>query len=125
MLTKLREWQTYCVNQQQASRLLQSLRQVTPELAAHLQSIRESNSFVRGLDLSSFLLIPMQRITRYPLLVKQIIHYTEADQDLHALHNALNTVESIVRTINESVREAEGNDRLRVLCEDLWIGGEG
>ena len=29
--------QTYCMNQQQASRLLQSLRQSDPELSAHLQ----------------------------------------------------------------------------------------
>lgn len=29
--------QTYCVNQQQASRLLQSLRESNAELAAHLQ----------------------------------------------------------------------------------------
>ena len=58
-------------------------------------------------------------------LASQIINYTEADQDLHLIQNALNTVESIVGTINESVREAEGQDRLRVLSEDLWIGGEG
>jgi len=67
----------------------------------------------------------VQRITRYPLLLKQIIHYTEPDQDLHSVTSALRTVEEIVGRINESVREAEGLDRLRVLSEDLWIGGEG
>lgn len=116
---------TYCVNQSQANRLLQSQRQSNPALQAHLQKIREDNDDTRGLDLASFLLIPMQRITRYPLLLKQIIHYTSSDQDVRPLKNALHTVEGIVATINESVREAEGLERLRLLSEELWVGGEG
>ena len=116
---------TYCVNQSQASRLLQSLRQSNPTLSLHLSAIREDNESTRGLDLSSYLLIPMQRITRYPLLLKQIIHYTAADQDLVQVQHALHTVEGIVSMINEDVREAEGQERLHMLSEDLWIGGEG
>ncbi|WWD16911.1 hypothetical protein CI109_101343 [Kwoniella shandongensis] len=122
-------YMTYCVNQHQAIKLLQSLRESNPELSSHLQNIRETNPAVRGLDLSSFLLIPMQRITRYPLLIKQIISYTDLDcdaaSDLPLVSSALRTVEGIVGQINESVREAEGEERLRVLSEDLWIGGEG
>lgn len=106
------------------------------------QSIRESNPSVRGLDLSSFLLIPstsplppvfglalifilVQRITRYPLLLRQILQYTSPDQDFPAVQNALNEAENITGAINESVRDAEGDERLRMLSEDLWIGGEG
>lgn len=51
-------YRTYCVNQSQAGKLLQSLRSSTPALQAELQNIRETNPDVRGLDLSSFLLIP-------------------------------------------------------------------
>ncbi|WRT65306.1 uncharacterized protein IL334_002249 [Kwoniella shivajii] len=123
---------TYCVNQQSAMKLLQSLREANPEVAAHLQSIRETNSAVRGLDISHFLLSPMQRITRYPLLIKQIIHYTdpfgpssEPNADLPHVQNALEMVERIVGQINESVRDAEGDERLKALSENLWIGGEG
>ena len=70
-------------------------------------------------------LTAVQRITRYPLLLKQIIHYTDADQDLSLLEQGLRTVETIVGQINESVRENESGERLRALSEDLWIGGEG
>ena len=70
-------------------------------------------------------LTAVQRITRYPLLLKQIIHYTDDDQDLPLLQDALITVENIVGRINESVRESESRERLRILSEDLWIGGEG
>ncbi|WVF66967.1 hypothetical protein IAT40_001710 [Kwoniella sp. CBS 6097] len=125
-------YMTYCVNQNQGIKLLQSLRETNPALSAHLQSIRENNPAVRGLDLSSFLLIPMQRITRYPLLIKQIIHYTdifdtsgEDNTDLPLVQNALEMVEGIVGSINESVREVQSEERLRTLSENLWIGGEG
>jgi len=37
----------------------------------------------------------------------------------------LNEVEGITAGINEGIRDVEGDERLRVLSEDLWIGGEG
>jgi len=104
---------------------------------------------VRGLDLSSYLLIPskflypishlslglskykhsypVQRITRYPLLIRQILHHTSPDpeSEFMAVQRSLEEVESITAGVNESVRAAEGDERLRVLSEDLWIGGEG
>lgn len=67
----------------------------------------------------------MQRITRYPLLLKQIAHYTRPDQDLELVQKAKGYAETTVAHINENVREAEGNERLRVLSDDLWVGGEG
>ncbi|KAK4688172.1 actin cytoskeleton-regulatory complex protein PAN1, partial [Tremellales sp. Uapishka_1] len=90
-ISSLAVYMPYCVNQQQAIGLLQSLRQSKPELAEHLQ----------------------------------ITHYTEPDQDLASITESLRTTESIVASVNESVREAESQERLRVLSEDLWIGGEG
>ena len=67
----------------------------------------------------------MQRITRYPLLIRQILQYTSPEQDLPQVQAALNEVEGITAGINEGIRDVEGDERLRVLSEDLWIGGEG
>lgn len=64
----------------------------------------------------------MQRITRYPLLIKQILQYTEPDQDRELTERALHTAERILKTINEAIREQEGRDRLKTLSQDLWIG---
>ena len=64
----------------------------------------------------------MQRITRYPLLIKQILHYTEPDQDRDLIERALYTAEKILENINETIREQEGRDRLKTLSQDLWIG---
>jgi hypothetical protein len=64
----------------------------------------------------------VQRITRYPLLIKQILQYTELDQDREPTERALHTAERILDTINEAIREREGRDRLKALSQDLWIG---
>lgn len=64
----------------------------------------------------------MQRITRYPLLIKQILQYTEPDQDRALTERALHTAERILDTINEAIREQECRNRLRLLSQDLWIG---
>jgi len=114
-------YQEYCVNQSNATRVLQSLRDKNTDLAALLQRLREDPA-VRNLDLSSYLLVPMQRITRYPLLIKQILQYTEPDQDRVFTERALHTAERILDTINEAIREQEGRNRLKILSQDLWIG---
>jgi hypothetical protein len=96
---------------------------------------------VRNLDLSSYLLVPstcpfdltelalihltastVQRITRYPLLIKQIMQYTEPDEDRTLTERALRTAERILGDINEAVREQEGRDRLKALSQYLWLG---
>ena len=70
----------------------------------------------------------MQRITRYPLLIKQIAHYTStsdaADSSEHvAIAEALDLSEKLLSSINEAIRDQEGSDTLRKLSEGgLWIG---
>jgi hypothetical protein len=69
----------------------------------------------------------VQRITRYPLLIRQILTHTPQDPESEfiSVQRSLEEVENITGAVNESVRAAEGDERLRVLSEDLWIGGEG
>jgi hypothetical protein len=64
----------------------------------------------------------VQRITRYPLLIKQILQYTEPGQDRSLIERALYTAERILENINEAIREQESYDRLKVVSKDLWIG---
>ena len=114
--------QQYCVNQGSAIRILQSIREANPELAAKLQHLRENEPSVRSLDLSSYLLIPMQRLTRYPLLIRQILNYTEPSPDRDKIENSLIAAEVILAAINESIREQEGQERLAELSKELWLG---
>ncbi|KAI1790449.1 Dbl homology domain-containing protein [Ganoderma leucocontextum] len=111
----------YCVNHPSAIKVLQTLRQSNPELGGTLQRLRDDPT-ARSLDLSSYLLAPMQRITRYPLLFKQIIHYTEPGEDRSSIEQAQRMAEKVLEHINETIRDQEGKERLREISKDLWVG---
>lgn len=55
----------------------------------------------------------------------QIMKYGEEPEELVQLDAALMSTERVLEEVNESVRLAENYERLRVISEDLWIGGEG
>ena len=65
------------------------------------------------MDLSSYLLEPMQRITRYPLLLKQIVHYTpKTHPDQPDLLSSLLLTEALLTKVNMAAREAESRSQL-------------
>ena len=64
------------------------------------------------LDLQSFLLEPMQRVTRYPMMLRQILKYTPETNPEHApLKRALAESEENLRNINEAVRDKENIEK--------------
>ncbi|KAF8319431.1 Dbl homology domain-containing protein [Clavulina sp. PMI_390] len=116
-------YEKYCVNQGPATNHLTSLRQSKPDFGAHLTKLRNDPA-TRNLELSSYLLVPMQRITRYPLLIKQILNNTEADNEKErgALTHSIHLIEGILDRINEAVRDREGREILAEVSKDLWVG---
>ncbi|KAG9017136.1 hypothetical protein FRB90_001611 [Tulasnella sp. 427] len=111
----------YCVNQSTATRILQTIRASNPDVASRLQKLKD-DPICRSLDLSSYLLIPMQRITRYPLLLRQILNYTQGETERQQLEWAITTTQRILDMINETIRENEGMERLAEISRDLYIG---
>ncbi|SCV75025.1 BQ2448_8054 [Microbotryum intermedium] len=105
----------YCVNQANAARTLDDLKRSHPQLRAFLEGSR-----IKGLELEHFLLEPMQRVTRLPLLLRQILRYTEDDHtDQALLTRSLEISESILGAINEAVRAHENEERLVHLSDVL------
>ena len=43
-------------------------------------------------------------------------------EDQRLVAEALEAVEAVLTSVNESVRKVENEERLRVLSEELWIG---
>lgn len=64
----------------------------------------------------------VQRITRYPLLIRQILHYTQHGNDRVLIETSLLAAEATLEAINESIRDQEGSDRLKELSTRLWVG---
>ena len=59
-------------------------------------------------------------ITRQQVL--QVLHYTEVAEDRKHIEQALDVAERILGHINETIREQEGQERLKEISKDLWIG---
>lgn len=67
----------------------------------------------------------MQRLTRYPLLISQILRYTNEHIDPNetlALRDAMNTAQRFLDTTNESIRQRQSEERLAALSEKLNAG---
>ncbi|XP_043196241.1 intersectin-1-like isoform X3 [Amphibalanus amphitrite] len=80
----------------------------------------QSDPRAGGMPLSSFLLKPTQRVTKYPLLIKQILKHTAVDHpDRANLEEALNRAEELCRQLNEGVREQQNTDRLEWMQEHV------
>ncbi|GAA5879139.1 hypothetical protein JCM16303_001313 [Sporobolomyces ruberrimus] len=111
----------YCVNQANAARTLADLKVSDRALRTLLDGLR-----VKNLELEHFLLEPMQRLTRYPLLINQILRYTEADSsDADILAGSLEIAERTLSIVNEAVRSNENEQKLAYLSDNIEFSGMG
>ncbi|BES95601.1 RhoGEF [Nesidiocoris tenuis] len=105
----------FCSCQLRAAALLQHLTTTKPEFL-ELSKKCQSDPRTQGLPLSSFLIKPMQRITKYPLLISKILEHTKnGHPDKLYLEEALSKAEELCSLVNEGVREKENSERLEWL----------
>ncbi|KAG9290202.1 hypothetical protein G9A89_022178 [Geosiphon pyriformis] len=119
----LRCYVVYCGNQMNASKFLQKKRIEDSRFDDFLkQKLQDPRT--RLLDLSSYLLKPLQRITRYPLLFRQILHYTEKDNPDHQnIIQSLNIAEDILEQTNEAAREQENQVKIAEIAKSVDLEG--
>ncbi|XP_029001279.1 intersectin-2b isoform X2 [Betta splendens] len=123
-LSQMSPYIHFCSYQIHGATLLQQRIDSEPDFKNFLKKIA-TDYRCKGMPLSSFLLKPMQRITRYPLHIKNILECTaEGHADRGSLKEALDRAEELCQQVNEGVREKENSDRLewiqnRVQCEGL------
>ena len=67
----------------------------------------------------------MQRLTRYPLLLAQILRYTDetASTERTLLREAMGKAEAVLQATNEAIREQESDYRLHELSQTLHFSG--
>ncbi|CAI4227485.1 unnamed protein product [Auanema sp. JU1783] len=102
----------YCSNQVYQDR---TLRRLKTENHGFLTSVSrlEADRQCQGLDMRSFLMLPMQRITRYPLLLYAIIDRVNTEADRYkTVSKGLLLANKVVRECNEGARRMERTEQL-------------
>ena len=78
---------------------------------------------VAVLDLMSYLIMPVQRVPRYELLLRELMRYTPGvHEEREVLEKALTKIQSIAQHINESGRRVE--EMQRVMDVQARISGD-
>ncbi|KAJ3334259.1 Myosin 10A, isoform D [Blyttiomyces sp. JEL0837] len=107
----LKMYTMYCSNHPYAVMKLQTVRQskAVARFLDQCAALPES----RNLNLANFLLKPVQRICKYPLLLREMIKHTEQTHpDYENLNKALLKIETVVAMVNEGARQAESVQKM-------------
>ncbi|XP_035216680.1 rhoGEF domain-containing protein gxcJ-like [Stegodyphus dumicola] len=105
----LHAFETYCVKQASASVLLSSLEKEKELLRIFLRVSQMENTLLRRMNLPAFLMVPVQRVTRYPLLLSRLHKVTPIHhKDRSALKEAQQKVELHLEHINQQTKGVGG-----------------
>lgn len=97
----------YCSNQVYQERTLTRLVSESQAFSDFLGKL-ESSPRSQGLSLQSFLMLPMQRITRLPLLMDAICRHCEpGSEEFSKTDKALSAIHQVVKACNEGARKME------------------
>ncbi|XP_058462105.1 uncharacterized protein LOC131437068 [Malaya genurostris] len=77
----LHAFESYCVRQGAASLLLANLEKEKELLRIFLRVSQMENAVLRRMNLNSFLMVPVQRVTKYPLLLARLFKVTPPHQE--------------------------------------------
>ncbi|XP_033839424.1 rho guanine nucleotide exchange factor 11 [Periophthalmus magnuspinnatus] len=101
-----------CSQQSQALELIKNKQRKDPRFAHIIQEC-ESSPHCRRLQLKDLLVCEMQRLTKYPLLLDNIIKHTDASSsDMASLQRAQTCCRGILQYVNVVVGETEQRLRL-------------
>ncbi|XP_078408770.1 uncharacterized protein arhgef49 [Cetorhinus maximus] len=99
-------FQTYCIHQSTSTNMLNTLEKEKELLRIFLDVSQNDNTALRRMNLRSFLMAPLQRVTKYPLLLSRISNSTpEYHPDHCSLREAKSRVESHLEHINMKTKQ--------------------
>ncbi|XP_063173045.1 rho guanine nucleotide exchange factor 11 [Candoia aspera] len=109
----------FCAYQSMALELIKTKKRKDARFQLFMQEA-ESNPQCRRLQLKDLLISEMQRLTKYPLLLENIIKHTSGQTPEHRkLCRARDRCREVLRCVNEAVRQAENQHRLEAYQKRL------
>ncbi|XP_063002021.1 phosphatidylinositol 3,4,5-trisphosphate-dependent Rac exchanger 1 protein isoform X1 [Elgaria multicarinata webbii] len=118
-------YEEYCSNHEKALRLLMELNKIPPVRAFLLSCMLLGGRKTTDIPLEGYLLTPIQRICKYPLLLKELAKRTPAKHpDYQAVQYALQAMKAVCININETKRQMEKLEALEQLQSHIegWEG---
>lgn len=101
----LHAFESYCVRQGTAACLLARLAKEKELLRIFLRVSQMENTLLRRMNLAAFLMVPVQRVTKYPLLLNRLYKVTAYHhKDREALRDAQLKVELHLEHINQQTK---------------------
>jgi len=108
----LKVYTQYCSNQEKCVSTLARAEKTNKALSAFLDA-KHHDKRCRNLLLSAFLIKPIQRICKYPLLLGELVKHTPAENpEYKQLKEAQEKISRIVAHVNEQKRIAENLQEL-------------
>jgi len=105
----------YINNFEKASKSLGELLK-SPKCTEFLKHCKERSGST--LDISSMLIMPIQRLPRYELLLRELIKYTDENHvDYSNLKDAFTSIQSVNSYVNDKKKSSDGRERIGVLQE--------
>lgn len=102
----LHAFETYCVRQGPASLLLASLEKEKELLRIFLRVSQMENTLLRRMNLNSFLMVPVQRVTKYPLLLARLYKVTPNHNEVREqLKEAQHKIELHLNHMNSQTKD--------------------
>jgi len=96
----------YCSNLIQAKAFLDKKQSEDKSFSDFLQRCLES-PFSRKLDLWSYLDVPRSRLVKYPLLLKQVLKYSEDPDDIKTISESIQKLEKIINLVDTGMAKAK------------------
>ncbi|XP_029571974.1 rho guanine nucleotide exchange factor 26-like [Salmo trutta] len=111
---------TYCSNEVYQQRTLQRLVSSKSPVFKEVLTRIEGHPDCRNLPMISFLILPMQRVTRLPLLMDVICQKAPKDSaQYETCKKALQSVSKVVRKCNEGARTMERTEMMYTINSQL------
>ncbi|XP_075463770.1 rho guanine nucleotide exchange factor 11 isoform X5 [Ascaphus truei] len=102
----------FCSYQTSALELIKTKKRKETRFNLFMQEA-ESSPQCRRLQLKDLIVSEMQRLTKYPLLLENIIKHTDVSTQEHeTLYRCRDRCRDILKYVNESVKQAENGQRL-------------
>lgn len=102
----LQAFEAYCTKQAASSMLLANMEREKELLRVFLKVSQMENKILRRMNLSSFLMVPVQRVTKYPLLLARLLKVTPGHHtDRENIREAQTRIEVALEQINKDAKE--------------------